>query len=240
MPEKNPLHGEHAPDLLDDLFDKGEPAEPIEQPEWHQGGQDFGDRTPRVSRNRNWYEHTPGVVGGRDPADPMDNDWDMMGLQVPGLFKAQRDQAIKDSALRLLDDGFRKLFREVYNLSRDVPKANRLRAGFEQLGPKLKEAYQRYFKWYQALAARDNGTLEKVWADQLAGFRREYDDLRAGVDNLLAAQGKRTSSMPGANLYDPPKQGESWADWLSRFPTGAGIGFGLIIAAVALWWATKK
>lgn len=54
---------ERASDIQDELFDDDWASEPIELPPWFQGGPDFGDQTPRVSRQRFWFEAAPTAVG---------------------------------------------------------------------------------------------------------------------------------------------------------------------------------
>lgn len=165
-----------------------------------------------------------------------------VGLQVPNvMFKSQRDEALKDAALRLLDQGYRPLLREAYNLAPGVPADQKLRPGFEAVGPEVKAAYTAYLKWYQKLRARENGTLEEAWASQLGDYRGQYDQLRARVGRILQAGGRKTESMPGANLYQAPKHGETWSDWLSNIPSGFGTGMGLALAAlVAAFIFTRR
>ncbi len=158
-----------------------------------------------------------------------------VGLQVP-VFKSQRDQALMDSALRLLDQGYRILFKEAFNLAPGTPADQKVRPGYEAIAPELKAAYTSYLKWYQKLRAREPGTLEEAWAQQLGQYRAQYDQLRGRVARIAKAAGKQTESMPGANLYQAPRNGETWSDWLRNVPSGFGTGIGLAIAAAAAAW----
>lgn len=166
-------------------------------------------------------------------------DWDLeeVGLEVPGLGRVRRDEAVKAAALRLLDEGFRRLLREAYDLNPDIPVAQRVRPGFATLGPEIKAAFRDYFNWFQRLQRETNGTLAEAWAEQLGGYRAQYDGLRARVKTV---RGGATDAPPGAHLYQPPKPGESWGEWLRQFPGSSGFAFGAVLAIGLLLWLKGK
>ena len=68
----------------------------------------------------------------------------LVGLQVPGLFKAGRDKALKERAISLLDQ-WRVLIKEAYRLGPNIPVSQKVRPGFEAIAPGLKEAYRKFF-----------------------------------------------------------------------------------------------
>lgn len=161
----------------------------------------------------------------------------VVGLQIPGLWAADRDRAIKQRAGLLLE-GFRALLRESHDLG--VSAAMKVRPGFETLAEHVRATYRQFFDWYQALLQQPDGQLGDEWAAQLLEQRRAYDALRGQVQGVLQSQGSSTRSPPGEHVYAPPAEGESWSAWLKRFPSSSGFGFGAVIAIGLFWWFARR
>lgn len=159
----------------------------------------------------------------------------VMGLEIPGLRAAARDKKLKDSALRLLDEGFRPLLRETWNLA---PGKTGPRPGYERVAPEVRNLYRQYLDWWQELSVLPDGTVTDVWAQQLTEFRDRYDALRAQVKAVHSQRGDTvTRSKPGALFFEPPKPDESWEDWLDRATVGTGgalVGVVLALGVVGV------
>lgn len=168
----------------------------------------------------------------------MARDWNgEVGLAVPGQFKVARDEALKAAAMRLFQSGYRALLKDAYDLDPNKPAAERVRSGFELLGPKVSQEVRAVFAWVQRLHLEQSGTLSEAWAEDLDKWRKRYDALRAQV---LKAGG-RTKSEPGENLYRPPAEGESWQSWLKGVTTGAeAMLVPLMIGAALMWWVRQR
>ncbi len=206
---------------LDELF------EPTPHPviEW---GSEGPYASPRVSRQHHWYESSPQVVG----------------LQVPGLFKKRRDQALLDKANVLLGQ-WSKLFREVYNLDRRIKKGDprKIREGMATIAERTKTKYRAYFDWLQQAQKQEVGQFEPTWHMDLQRWTDEYQAAREKVATVLLAQGKDTATLPGRSIYSAPTEGETWTDWLGRnvLPTsGSGLVLVVVLGGFLFLWGGRR
>lgn len=141
-----------------------------------------------------------------------------VGLEVPGVRTATNTKRLVAVATRLLDEGFRRLYR--------VAKRDS-----SPLLPELLRDYRAYFAWFQELriAAKD-GALPGAWAaqyrDWAANYERWHGRINAGRD--AAAFGVNPAAVR-------PPDHEGLDGWLQNLPGRiTAFGSGAIAAAVVV------
>ncbi|MDA8001007.1 MAG: hypothetical protein MPL62_06910 [Alphaproteobacteria bacterium] len=149
-----------------------------------------------------------------------------MGLELPGLRARKRDVALKAAAGKL-NEGFRQLVRDVFNLG--APKGQKVKAGMEAVAPGVKQGARDYLAWYQDLLTKPDGTLNADATDTaLQRYRDRYEQLRQAV-----ASRSGTTAPPGDALYTPPAKGD-WDKWAETFKAELpkfALGGGAVLAA---------
>lgn len=164
-----------------------------------------------------------------------------VGLEVPGHRAKVRDRALKATALRLLDQGYRQLVRDVFNLAPGA--ARKVKPGMETIAPQVKQAARDYNVWFQELRTQPDGTLNAdAVGKQLEDYRNRYEQLRTAI-----AAKAGTKAPPGSALYTPPAASD-WDSWTDKaaaelkahMPAAALGGGVLLLVALGLYLLVKS
>lgn len=123
------------------------------------------------------------------------------GLQVPGLFKAKRDEELLKRA-ELLVDNWRILLRETYNLGAKGTPEEKLRPGFSpELGREVINGMKANLQWWQNNKDAEAGALLPQFTTELEQEVAAYAAVRAQVNHVLELQGARSAALDPARVY---------------------------------------
>lgn len=124
-----------------------------------------------------------------------------VGLQVPGLFKAKRDEELLKRA-ELLGENWRILLRETYNLGAKGTQDEKLRPGFSpELGREVLNGMRANLQWWQNNKDAEPGALLPQFTTELEQEVAAYAAVRAQVNHVLELQGARSAALDPARVY---------------------------------------
>lgn len=151
----------------------------------------------------------------------------VVGLEFPAARSSQMARALVDRATRLLDQGWRPLFRANWDSAAKQPRTPQ--------GQAIREAYRRYFDWYQRLRLLGPSLYYELdsRAMELQSYAAEYERMRES-----ASQGDGRQPAPASELVPPPEEADqhplSWLDGLAETTTAGATGLVIGVGLLAL------
>lgn len=138
------------------------------------------------------------------------------------------DEKIREQAFSLLQNGFRQLFRDVYDFG-----SRSYRPGMDKVGPVVFRAYKEFFDRYQLMSRQPVGAVDELWARQFEQDRTAYDKLKRAVELARKKIGTEDPAQahPGELLFPLPGEGKTWRDSVAVQTEASRqrVGLGLLL-----------